>query len=124
MAQFDLELTINLSCAGGIFAHDVEATATIDYEIERYRKRDYVITGWSLEDIRFPNVSGAVTNRDWLWPLFLQAVDEQREFVEAAIRNHAEDAYTLDPDRQREDRFERDLAERYFQPAANLLGVS
>ncbi len=94
MAQFDLDITINLSCAGGIFAHDVEAKATIDYEVERYGKRDYTITGWSLEDIRFPNVVGAITNRDWLWPLFLQAVDEQAAFVEAAIRNHAEDTDT------------------------------
>ena len=91
MAQFDLEITINLSVVGGIFAHDVEAIATIDYEVERYRKRDYVITGWSLEDIRFPNVSGVTRNTDWLWPLFKQAVNAESAFVEAAIRNHAED---------------------------------
>lgn len=94
MAQFDLDITINLSCAGGIFAHDVEATATIDYEVERYRKGDYVITGWSLEDIRFPNVVGAVTRTDWLFPLFKRAVQDQSAFVEAAIRNHAEERDT------------------------------
>lgn len=94
MPQLDLEITINLSTVGGIFAHDVEAIATIDYEVERYRKRDYVITGWSLEDIRFPNVSGAITRRDWLWPLFKQAVNAKSAFVEAAIRNHAEDTDT------------------------------
>jgi hypothetical protein len=91
MAQFDLELSINLSVAGGIFAHDVDAIATIDYVVERYRKRDYTITGWSLEDIRFPNVPSAVTSKDWLWPLFKQAVNAESAFVEAAIRNHAED---------------------------------
>lgn len=106
MTQFDLDITINLSCAGGIFAHDVDATATIDYDITRYR-RDYIINGWSLEDIRFPNVVGAITNRDWLWPLFLQAVDEQREFVEAAIRNHADDG--PDPDAARDRMTEREL---------------
>jgi hypothetical protein len=92
MTQFDLDITLNLACAGGIFAYDVEAVATIDYEVERYRKRDYVITGWSLEDIRFPNVPGAVKSKDWLWPLFKEAVSAQPAFVEAAIRNHAEDA--------------------------------
>lgn len=94
MPQFDMDITINLSCAGGIFAHDVEAKATIDYEIERYRKRDYVITGWSLEDIRFPNVSGAIERSDWLFPLFKRAVQDESAFVEAAIRNHAEDTDT------------------------------
>ncbi len=94
MAQFDLDITINLSCAGGIFAHDVEAKATIDYEVERYGKRNYTITGWSLEDIRFPNVVGAVKSKDWLWPMFQRAVQDQSAFVEAAIRNHAEDTDT------------------------------
>ena len=91
MPQFDLNIPLNLACAGGIFAYDVEATATIDYEIERYRKRDYTIIGWDLVDIRFPEVVGAITSKDWLWPLFKQAVSAQTAFVEAAIRNHAED---------------------------------
>lgn len=94
MPQFDLDITINLSCAGGIFAHDVEATATIDYEVERYRKGDYVITGWDLIDMRFPDVVGPVNRRDWEWPMFQRAVQDQSAFVEAAIRNHAEDTDT------------------------------
>lgn len=108
MTQFDLDITINLACGGGIFAHDCEATATIDYDD----------CGWSLAEIRFPNVVGGITNRDWLWPLFLQAVDEKADFVEAAIRNHEREAEEPDPDILREDRLERQ-----FQSAANLLGI-
>lgn len=99
MTQFDLDITINLACSGGIFAHDCEATATIDYDD----------CGWSLAEIRFPNVAGGITNRDWLWPLFLQSIDEKSAFVEAAIRNHAEDAKGNKADAARDRKIEREL---------------
>jgi hypothetical protein len=87
MSSFDLEITINLACAGGIFAHDVEGIATIDYEPDG----DGGFHGWSMTDIRFPNVVGDITKDHWLWPLFKDAVDVETAFVEAAIRNHIDD---------------------------------
>lgn len=94
MAHFDIELSIDLSCAGGIFADDIAAIVTIHYEVEHYRSGGVIktiINGWDPIDIRFPGVPSAVTAKDYLWPMFHEAVDRQRAFIEAAIRNR-EDA--------------------------------
>jgi hypothetical protein len=99
--QFDMELDLDLSKLGGIFASDVAAIASIEYEVEHYRRGDYVVCSWKLVDIRYPGVPGADKSKEWLWEISKAAVDNETTYVDAAIRNHIEDS-------------------RDFSPAANL----
>ena len=121
--ETEFALTLNLPCSAGILAYDIETRVTISYEAYG-RGEDLTIEGWGLEDVRLDGEPGVIRKKDRLFWLFEEAVKPHEETIIRECLNHAEDSARPDPDDARDRVFERDIAERYFEPAANLLGVS
>lgn len=117
--ETEFALTLDLPCSAGTLVYDLECRVTVSYEV------DAGSLSWSLEDVRLDGESGVIRSGDRLFWLFEEGIKFTKD-AEASIFEecwqHWQDSRE-DPDEARERAFERDVAERNFRPAANLIGV-